>query len=84
MSKLTSKYQTTIPQEIRQFLGLGKGDMVRFDIENDKVVLNKEIPLDLSEPTETEYMQLMAQTMTEWQSDEDDDLLPPWQPHKTA
>jgi AbrB family looped-hinge helix DNA binding protein len=34
-SRLTSKYQATIPKEIRQALGLKTGDLVRFVIAAD-------------------------------------------------
>jgi AbrB family looped-hinge helix DNA binding protein len=34
-SRLTSKYQATIPKEIRRALGLRTGDLVRFTIDCD-------------------------------------------------
>jgi len=37
--KLTSKYQTTIPKEIREFLGLEAGDRVMFVKKGDEVVI---------------------------------------------
>ena len=38
--KLTKKYQSTIPNDIRSFLDLKKGDRVTCKIENDKVILD--------------------------------------------
>ncbi len=38
-SKLTSKCQTTIPQEIRQHLKIGPGDRVGYEIVDGKVIL---------------------------------------------
>ena len=46
-STLTSKHQTTIPMEIREFLSLRAGDRLGFEIENGRVVLKKVSPLDL-------------------------------------
>ena len=39
--KITDKYQTTVPTDIREFLHLTKGDKVVFNIEGGKVVLYK-------------------------------------------
>ena len=39
--KLTEKYQSTIPNDVRNFLHLKKGDRVTFKIENNKVILDK-------------------------------------------
>lgn len=38
-SKLTSKCQTTIPIEIREFLKIGPGDRIGYEIVDGKVVL---------------------------------------------
>ena len=38
-TKLTSKNQTTIPEEIRKFLGIKPGEKVEWVIEGDKVIL---------------------------------------------
>lgn len=36
-SKLTVKGQTTIPLEVREHLGIGPGDVVRYVIDGDRV-----------------------------------------------
>ena len=66
-SKLTSKYQTTIPQEVRKLLLLKKGDEVVFEIEDGRVVLRKATPLDL------EYLSSIESTLSEWNSDHDEE-----------
>ncbi len=66
-SKLTSKYQTTIPQEVRELLLLKKGDEVIFEIENGQVVLRKATALDL------EYLSSVASTLSEWNSENDEE-----------
>jgi AbrB family looped-hinge helix DNA binding protein len=42
-SKVTQKYQATIPRGIREKLEIEKGDRVIFEIEDEKVVLKNEI-----------------------------------------
>jgi len=39
VAKLTSKFQITIPLDIRRSLGLHQGDSVVIDLEDDKAVL---------------------------------------------
>ncbi len=38
-TKLTSRNQTTIPEEIRKFLGIKPGEKVEWIIEGEKVIL---------------------------------------------
>jgi len=33
-------------------------------------------------PEERAYLKMVENSFTEWQGNEDDDLLPPWQPHQ--
>ena len=39
LTKLTSKNQTTIPEQIRKFLGIEPGDKVEWVIEGERVIL---------------------------------------------
>ena len=41
VTRLTTKYQTTIPAEVRSKLGISKGDLVEFVIEGRSVRLKK-------------------------------------------
>lgn len=66
-SKLTSKYQTTIPQEVRELLLLKKGDEVVFEIEDGQVVIRKATPLDI------EYLSSVESTLSEWSSENDEE-----------
>mgnify|MGYP006229883345 CR=1 FL=1 len=66
-SKLTSKYQATIPDEIRNFLALEKGDKVAFEIINDQVVLRKASDIDI------QYLNDIASTFSEWSSENDEE-----------
>jgi AbrB family looped-hinge helix DNA binding protein len=65
-SKVTQKYQATIPQAVRKKLDSGKGDRIIFEIEDDKVVLKKLSSLDW------EYLESVSATLSEWSSDADE------------
>jgi antitoxin PrlF len=67
ISKLTRKYQATIPKKVREALGLQKGDSVIFEIEGDSISLRRATTLDL------QYLQAIESTMSEWLSDNDDE-----------
>ena len=67
ISKLTTKYQATIPKEIRELLHLHKGDHLRFDVDGDVVTLHRAQPLDLA------YLQGVEGTLSEWLSDADEE-----------
>lgn len=67
VSKLTKKYQTTVPAEVRKFLKLAEGDKVDFEICNNQVIIRKITPLEI------EYLQSLENTLEEWNSKEDDE-----------
>lgn len=67
ISKLTSKYQATIPAVIREQLGLHKGDAVAFHVEDGRVVLTKSPPIDW------EFAVFTSHAMSEWKSPEDEE-----------
>ena len=68
-SRLTSKYQATIPAEVRAALQLKAGDRVSFEIrDSGTVTLRRETPADHA------YLSATSDTLaSEWLSDEDDD-----------
>ena len=66
-AKLTSKYQATIPNPVREKLGLQKGDIIAFEIQKDKVTLKKASPLDL------QFAKSLQGTLEEWNSKNDDE-----------
>lgn len=67
-SKMTSKYQATIPAAVRKVLGLESGDTVAFDIvPGHGVHLRKAGPLDLG------FARALEDTLaSEWMSKEDE------------
>ena len=66
LSRMTSKYQATIPKKVREQLALGAGDRIAFRIVRGKVVLEKALAHDLS------YLQALEQSLgPEWNSKAD-------------
>ena len=66
-SRLTSKYQATIPKDVRGRLGLKAGDSIVFQIEGEEVKIRKATPLDLA------FAEALAPTLSEWESQADDE-----------
>lgn len=66
-SKLTKKYQATIPQPVRRLLHLEAGDTIAFDIEGDDVYLRKARPVDLA------FARSLEDTLSEWASEADEE-----------
>jgi antitoxin PrlF len=65
-SKLTTKFQTTVPTSVRKVLQLKAGDLVGFEIEGNEVRLRRATPLDMV------FTQALEGTLSEWSSVEDD------------
>lgn len=66
-SRLTSKFQATIPLMIRKHLHLKKSDEIVYELLSDgTVVVRKTTPLDL------QYLKSLESTLTEWNSDDDE------------
>lgn len=64
-SRVTKRYQATIPQVARKVLGITLGDFVAFEIQSG-VVLKKVPPLDW------DYLNAVAGNMGEWTSAADE------------
>ena len=72
ISTVTSKYQATIPLQIRTMLGIHKGDAVGFEIEKGKVTIKR---IARPEKEDIAYLKLIEASLAEeWGSDEDDEL----------
>ncbi|MBX9613567.1 MAG: type II toxin-antitoxin system PrlF family antitoxin [Burkholderiales bacterium] len=65
-SKLTSKFQATVPTPVRRALQLKAGDVIGFEIEGSEVRLRRATVLDLA------FAQALGGTLTEWSSAQDD------------
>lgn len=66
-SKLTSKYQATIPIEVRKVLDLKKGDQLVFEIDQKVVRLRKVTPIDW------QFLKGVESSLSEWSSKEDEE-----------
>ena len=66
-SKLTKKYQATVPKTVRKKLELKAGDVIAFDIENDFIKLRKARPIDI------EFSSALVPTLSEWKSKNDEE-----------
>lgn len=67
VSKLTKKYQATIPEPVRRLLGLHAGDALAFDVEGDEVRLRKAQPVDMA------FAKGLETTLSEWGSEADEE-----------
>lgn len=68
VSKLTSKYQTTIPAPVREGLDLAPGDTLVFEVgDGGAAILRKWSPIDL------EFARALEPTLAEWASEEDEE-----------
>lgn len=67
-TRVTQKYQATIPLEIRKILDIHGGDLVGFEIHDKEVLIRKVTHLDL------EFAKALEGSMNEWISEEDDKL----------
>ena len=68
ISKLTSKYQATIPKNIRTKLGLEAGDRIMFDEKDGVVTITK------VNPTDWQYLMAISPTLEpEWLSAADEE-----------
>lgn len=66
-SKVTTKYQATIPKEIRAKLDLKAGDYVMFEERNDEIVISKVTSIDW------QYLKSVSLTLeAEWLSEADE------------
>ncbi len=66
-SKLTRKYQATIPEPVRAALRLEAGDAIAFDLNGDEVRVRKARPVDLA------FARALEDSLQEWTSPADDD-----------
>jgi len=67
-SKLTRKYQATIPEPVRRLLHLEAGDAIVFDIGHDKDVhIRKARPVDMA------FARSLESTLNEWASEADEE-----------
>ncbi len=67
VTRLTAKFQTTIPAEVRHVLDLHKGDSVVFEIRGEVVTVRKALPMDM------QYLRSLEDALCEWVSENDEE-----------
>jgi AbrB family looped-hinge helix DNA binding protein len=67
VSRVTSKFQATIPLPVRTVLGIKQGDVIAFEVENGLVRLTRATPSDIA------FAQALKGTLCEWDSAADDE-----------
>ncbi len=67
VSRLTKKYQATVPEAVRNILNLKAGDAIVFDIENEIIKVRKARSIDM------EFSSALVPTLGEWNSQNDEE-----------
>lgn len=67
ISRLTSKFQATIPAAVRAALGIKQGDAIAFEVEDGLVRLTRATPRDIA------FAHALEGTLSEWDSAADDE-----------
>lgn len=66
--RITSKFQTTIPKNIRSALNIHIGDSVVFEVVDKQTVIIKK-----ADPEDAAYAKALRNTLSEWDSKFDDE-----------
>ena len=64
-SRISAKGQITVPQKVREQVGLKSGDLVSYEVEDGRVILRPIEPFDLA------YHAAVSGTLGEWNTPED-------------
>jgi AbrB family looped-hinge helix DNA binding protein len=68
LAKITSKGQTTIPQEVRAALHISPGDLIAWDIGADGTATVRRV-----HPMDIEYLRAVEGTLSEWSGQADEE-----------
>lgn len=67
IAKITSKGQTTIPQDVRAALNVVAGDLIAWQIGADGIATVRRI-----QPLDVEYLRALEGTLSEWGGEADE------------
>jgi len=63
-STLTDRYQTTVPEPVRQALKLGKRDKVHYSIlDNGDVLIRRSNPVELADPVMERFLDFLTKDL---------------------
>lgn len=68
IAKITTKGQTTIPQDIRAALHVGPGDLIAWDVTEDGTARVRRV-----QPLDIEYLRAVEGTLSEWAGEADEE-----------
>jgi antitoxin PrlF len=68
LAKITSKGQTTIPQDVRAALKVVPGDLISWDVGADGTATVRRV-----QPMDLEYLRAVEGTLSEWTSAADEE-----------
>lgn len=63
-SKLTDRYQTTVPESVRKALNLGKRDRIRYVVQGNGTVLITRAPDTENDPAIGQFLSFLAKDLT--------------------
>ncbi len=72
MSRITSKYQATVPADVRAALGVGAGDRIAWEIDDDGARVRR-VEEPAGDPRWAGAILIDSVTFGEWLSDEDEE-----------
>ncbi|MFP4377727.1 MAG: AbrB/MazE/SpoVT family DNA-binding domain-containing protein [Spirochaetales bacterium] len=68
VARITSKGQTTVPKNVREYLNVGPGDEILFEIREREVTVRKLPAADRA------WLTSLESSLSEWADDLDDEL----------
>lgn len=68
IAKITSKGQTTIPQDVRAALHVAPGDLIAWEVGNDGTATVRRV-----QPMDIEYLRALEGTLSEWSGEADEE-----------
>lgn len=68
VAKITTKGQTTIPQNVRTALNVAPGDLIAWEVADDGTATVRRV-----QPLDVEYLRAVEGTLSEWAGAADDE-----------
>ena len=68
IAKITSKGQTTIPQDVRAALHVAPGDLIAWEVHADGTAKVRRV-----QPLDIDYLRAVEGTLSEWHSPADEE-----------
>jgi antitoxin PrlF len=80
MSRVTSKYQATVPADVRAALGVKAGDRLGWEVGDDGKVNVRRLDDKIDDPKWQNATLIDAKSFGEWLSEEDEEAWRDYQP----